>query len=788
MSESKNRGSSGNWLTPFINQIIRYRIIYLLLSVAVCVAISTGQSKVGFSSDYHYYFGSPSPVIKAMEELESTYAQSDSIYIAVSSKSGESVFTHQTLEAIEAITEEAWKIPYATRVDSLTNFQHTRADGDDLHVDYLVEGAARLTQEEISYIRNVALNEPVLKNRIISPDGKHTGINIILSLPGESPMETPTAVTAARSIATRMQEKYDIQVHLSGVHMMNNAFGEIGMQDITKIMPIMYLVMLVILLVLFRSVLQVLMTVAIVHLSTITSMGLVGWLGIPLTAPSSIAPTIILTLAVADSVHVIMSFVIAVRRGETKADAIKESLQVNFKPIFLTSITTIIGFLALNFADAPPYHDLGNITAMGVAIAFVLSITLLPALLMILPNWIKVEPMAQEQARIWPKISQKVSQWRSQIIMGFAFLTVAMALPIPSLVLDDRWVEYFSTDTQFRQDADFVQQNLTGLYSIEFNLPSKGANGISDPEYLAHLEKFADFYRQQDKVYNVSVLSDVMKRLNKNLHNDEAEFYRLPEEKNLSAQYLLLYEMSLPYGLDLTNQINMDKSKTKLVVTMKDVSTVELREFAEAGEQWLKENAPDYMHAIGSGATVIFAHQSDVNIQGMIKGTALSLAMICVVVFLAMRNVRYGLISVLPNVLPAVFAFGAWTLLVGQAGMEVSIVVSATLGVIVDNCVHFMVKYLKARDELGFSPDESVLYAYQNVGSALIFTSVTLLAGYLVLTLSSFSLNSSLGLMSAMTVAAALLVINLLLPAIILTLDKQEDEVSDMDNLDLGKA
>jgi predicted RND superfamily exporter protein len=767
-----------SWLSKYSESLVRFRFIIVFLVVAACIAISIGQSKVGFSSDYHYYFGESTPVIDAMEALENTYSHSDSIYFSITPKNKGSVFNNEVLMAVEELTNQAWQIPFSTRVDSISNFQHTRADNDDLLVSNLIENAEFLTVEQISEIENVALSEPFLMNYIISENAKHTGVNTVLTLPGKSPMETPTAVAAARELAKNISAKYSVDIHLSGVHMLNNAFGEIGMQDITRIMPIMYGLMAIILLVLFRSILQVCMAIVIVHLSTITAMGLVGWIGIPLTAPSSIAPTIILTLAVADSVHIIISFVLAMRLGKTKKEAVKESILVNFKPIFLTTFTTVVGFLALNFADAPPYHDLGNITAMGVLIAFILSITLLPALLLILPNWIKVQPVNKStiSSKIWTGLSRFVIKKYSQIIVVFTISIIVLATPIPSLVLDDRWVDYFSTKTDFRNDADFVQENLTGLYSVEFNIPSAGVDGISEPEYLKVLEEFSEFYRSQDLVYNVNVITDTLKRLNKSLHGDNQEFYKLPENRVMTSQYLLLYELSLPYGLDLTNQISMDKSSTKFVVTFKDLSTQELRDAAQVGELWLYRNAPEYMYATGSGATVIFAHQSDVNIKGMVFGTTLSLIFICLVVFIAMRDIRYGLISILPNVLPAVVTFGVWTLIRGQAGMEVSIVISATFGVIVDNGVHFMTKYIKGRKEQGLEPGEAILYAYQNVGSALIFTSITLIAGYLVLTLSSFSLNSSLGLMSAITVAAALIIVNVLLPAIILLIDKESEK------------
>ncbi|MES9851401.1 MAG: efflux RND transporter permease subunit [Candidatus Thiodiazotropha sp. L084R] len=765
-----NKQGINSFLGRYIDIILRYRYVIVVAAVLVCLLLGLGNSRIGFSSDYHYYFGQTTPEIEAMEELDETYANSDSIYFAVSPQDGGTVFRHETLSALEELTEKAWLMSFATRVDSIVNFQHTRAEGEDgLVVEDLVREPTKLSLAHLGEIERNALAEPFLVNRMVSADGKHAGVNAVLRLPGESPQETATAVAQARELAKTIEQKYPVKVRLSGVHVMNNAFAEVGMMDIQNLMPVMYGLMILILFALFRSFVQVSMTVVIVHLSTIAAMGLVGWLGILLTAPSSIAPTIILSLAVADSVHIIKTFVNAVRAGKSKHDAVRESMRLNFKPVFLTTVTTVFGFLALNFADAPPYHDLGNITAMGVSIAYVLSITLLPAMLAILPNWIRSRDSVDQpnSTRAWHGLARFVTQRRSVIIVGFVLLTAGLSVSIPKLVLDDRWVEYFSKNTEFRNDADFVQKNLTGMYSVEFNLKAKGPNQISDPTYLNAVAAFADFYRSQSNVYNVSVITDTLKRLNRSLRNDSEQYYRLPEEQSLAAQYLLLYELSLPYGLDLTNQLSMDKSSTKFVVTFRDVSTVELRTAVKLGEDWLREHAPDYMQTIGSGATVIFAHQSDINIQGMMFGTTLSLLLISLTIFIALRNAQYGVISVLINVLPFAMTFGAWTLLMGKAGMEVSIVVSATLGVIVDNCVHFLTKYIHAKKEKGLDFEEALVFTFDHVGSALIFTSITLITGYSVLMLSDFALNRALGVLSALTVGFALAVILVLLPALL---------------------
>ena len=263
-----------------------------------------------------------------------------------------------------------------------------------------------------------------------------------------------------------------------------------------------------------------------------------------------------------------------------------------------------------------------------------------------------------------------------------------------------------------------------------------------------------------------------MKRLNRSLRGDDPNEYRLPQAQDEAAQYLLLYEMSLPYGLDLTNQLNIDKSETKVIVTMRDVSTVELRVAAERGEAWWRENAQQYTPIVGSGATVVFSHMSKANIEGMVTGTALSFALVTIFMFISLRSVKYGLISMIANIFPAVIAFGIWTILYKEAGMAISIVASATLGIIVDDCVHFLSKYVNARRDLNKSAEEALRYAFNSVGIALVFTSATLMIGFIVLSTSPFLINSTLGILSAITVFAALAIDFLLLPAVLLIVDR----------------
>ncbi len=768
-------GESGNgrggWIVPYAWLMIRFRWLVILVCLAAAAGFASGGQFLGFSTDYRVFFSEENPQLNAFEAMQQVYTKDDNILFVLQPKEGE-VFTEKTLRAVQDLTERSWQLPYSRRVDSITNFQHSYAEGDDLTVEDLVPQRGELTPEHVAAIRAVALGEPLLVNRLISPDGRTTGVNVTLTLPGESEAEVPTAMAAARQIIAAFEAANpEITVATTGLVALNNAFSEASFVDLSTLIPIMYGIIIAGLLIFLRSVAGTVVTVLVIGLSAGTAMGLTGWLGINLTPPSSTAPTIILTLAVADSIHLLVTMLHAMRHGASKREAIVESLRVNFHPIFLTSLTTAIGFLSLNFSDAPPFRDLGNITAIGVLAAWIYSVTFLPAFLAVVP--LRVKQQTETRSDLMQKLAEFVLRRRQFLLYGMSALIIALAVWIPRIELNDQFVNYFDPSIQFRADTDFAMENLSGIYQIEFSLPAAAEGGISEPDYLAKVDAFSDWLRQQPGIVHVQTITDIFRRLNKNMHADDPEWYRLPDERDLAAQYLLLFEMSLPYGLDLNNQINVDKSSLRFIATLENITTREARTLKQDSEAWIAENIPASVTEATS-PFVMFAYISERNIQSMLFGTGLALVLISFSLIVFLRSLKVGLLSIVPNVIPAVMAFGFWGLLVGEIGLASSVVAATSLGIIVDDSVHFLSKYLRARRERGASPEDAVRYAFATVGRALTVTSAVLVAGFVVLALSAFQLNQSLGLLTALAIFAALVADFLLLPPLLLAIDKEK--------------
>ncbi|MFT5225619.1 MAG: putative RND superfamily exporter protein, partial [Polaribacter sp.] len=746
----------------------------LLISIILVFGTAFGAKNLVFKGDYKVFFSEANPELTAFESIQDVYSKSDNVAFILEPKNGD-IFTKENLAAVYWLTSESWQVPYSTRVDSISNFQHTIAEEDDLIVEDLVLDPDTLTDADMPRLKEIAVNDPLLLNKIVSQTGHVSIVNVTNQLPGINPItEIPEVAAKVRDIKAQFEEKFpDINVQLTGMVMMNATFTDVSMSDSATLVPAMFGIVLLIMVLLLRSFSGTFATLFVIIFSIAGTMGAAGWMGFYLTGPSVSAPTMIMTLAVADCIHILTSYYFEMRQGKVKKEALQESLRVNFKPILLTSVTTAIGFMSMNFSDSPPFRDLGNMVAIGVMLAFAFSITVFPALLMLLPvKASKVSP--QSNYGLMEKFAEFVVEKRKILLPLTAVIILSLASFLPQNVLDDNFVEYFDTTVPFRTATDFMEENLSGLTTIEVSIDSRESSGINDPKFLKTVGDFSEWLRAKAVTDHVSTISDVLKRLNKNMHADDPEFHKLPEERDLSAQYLLLYEMSLPYGLDLNNQLNVDKSSTRVVGTFQNLTSVQQIDMEQEIYQWFATSAPDYLVSISS-PTLMFAHIGQRNITSMLFGTAAALILISLLLAFALRSVRYGVISLLPNFIPASVGFGLWYFIDGQVGLALSVVAGMTLGIVVDDTVHFLTKYKHARDQYGKNAEDAVKYAFSSVGRALWITTLVLVAGFMVLAQSTFALNADMGLLTAVTIAVALIVDFLFLPPLLMMLDGKKD-------------
>lgn len=775
--DALSEGRGARWLQWPTNLIVVSVIILVVLSA------SFGAMKLKFRGDYNIFFDENNPQLLAFEEIQGRFAKMDNLAIVISPKQGD-IFNQETLSVIKTLTEQAWNTPYSSRVDSLANYQHTEAVEDDLWVEGLIGDDFSYSADQIDKVKRIALSEPLIVHSLVSAKGHVAVINITVQLPEKDKTQEVAEVFEFVTQLVDEQQRENSQLHFykTGVVSMNYAFMASAQQDIMTLVPLMLIVVLLILTFMLGSFSGTLATLIVIIASVCTTIGLSGWVSLNLNIATVNIPTLILTLAVADCVHIIATMQLKMKQGLEKSAAIHSSLKVNTLPVLITSVTTAIGFFMMNMSDSPVLRHFGTLAAFGVMVACILSLTLLPLLLALLPLSARKES-AVSSYDIMERIAHFVTRnHRFLLFTSIVIMVVTLSL-IPSNRINDDSVKYFAKSSEFRQAVDFMQDNISGMGSISLAIDSAEENGVVSPNFIEFVEHFTLWLRAQPEVDHVASMSDTFKRLNMNMHGDDSTYYRLPENRELTAQYLLMYEMSLPYGLDLNNQINIDKSALKLQVITDNLGSDQMLDLERRIAQWFDNNTSigilgDSGYKLtASSPALMFAHIGETNMRSMLISLPISLALISVLLVFALKSLKLGAISIVPTLMPALIGFGIWALLVGEINLGLSVVASLTLGIVVDDAVHFLAKYRLARID-GKSAEESVHYAFHTVGRALWVTTVVLIAGFLVLALSSFRLNSDMGKLSSMVIFIALVVDFFFLPALLLLIDKKGNKVT----------
>lgn len=754
--------------------------IWLFLASICFIAFSLLKiNTLSLDADPRLYFSDQHTHFVSLKKLEEKYGREQQVLLAI--EFADTIYQKDNLALIETITKEAWTLPHVKRVDSLANYAYSWSENDELFVEHLIEGADNFTNDDIKRIEEIATTDPAIVRRLVSLSAPIVMIrlDVIVSDDHKEREKQEAELTKATQqlITEYQQQTSDVRFLLSGSVVSNTVTNSLAIDEATRLVPLMYSAIFLLLIFLLRSVSAVVGIIFVTAFSCLCAMGLAAHLNFVLNLMSITCVNIIVTVSIAHCVHICMYFLQAYRNGDDKRTALIESYRINLQPIFLTSVTTALGFLSMNFSDMPPAHDLGNITACGVMVALFLSLTLLPSIILWLP--IRRSKNTSKKAKKDDQIMGHFAQWvikhRHKVGISSIIISGIFLACVPINVVNDQFAENVKPPHQFRLDNDHIDKHFGGLYTIEFDLNAKPGSTIADPEYLAALDKFVLWLREQENIRNVYSYSDIIKRLNRNMHGDDPEFYRIPSNQKEAAQYLLLYELSQPFGSDISNIIQPNKESSRVIVNIPSFDSKDVIALREKIRIWSENNMPSYMHYPGESLAVMWMYLGAEGFYSSVKGALIALFIISIILTFVFKSVRYGAISLIPNLLPAGIGYGVWAMISGNLDMSQMMVLSITIGIVVDDTVHFLSKYMRARKESNASSEDAVRYAFKHVGAPLWITTLVLVAGFLLLATSSFQPNTNLGVLTAIILVSALALDFFLLPALLMWLDSKKD-------------
>ena len=745
-----------------------------LLMIAATIVVTTAFAAGALhlttvEANFRDYFNEDHPQLAKLKDFETTYAVSDSILVVVAPPDN-TIFAREALVVIQKLTEALERTPYSVRVDSITNYLHTEGTEDSLIVAPLVVDVDSLDTATLHHLRKIALTTKETAGRLVSEDGRLAGLIISLAIPDEGRNQKRTEVVDALYGIIDKERALNLNVgyHIYGELLLNRAIRDAVNADMSLLAPLAFAMIVLIALLLLRSVWSVFGILAMLLAITASSFGFAGWSGLTFYAESGSAVFVLLAISVAHSVHLIQGMLDEMNRGMSRDAAVKKSLQANARPIFFTSVTTMIGFLSLNFSGMPPFQVMGNIVAFGAMCAFVYSMTLLPAMLVILPIRVSLKRRIGTRFSDW--LGNFVVSRSTMLLLAVVVLAIASLIGVSRITLDDsNSSKLLDESYELRQSGDFISKNFSGLDSYEYSLDSGREGGITNIDYLRQVDSFSHWLLSQPEVAHVTSIADIMKRLNRNLHADRDDAYTLPDNSDLAAQYLLLYEFSLPIGRDLNNLINFERSATRMTVVVHGMSVRDHIALDRRASEWLQSHAPQ-ISAGATGVTIVSAYSVMRNIQNMLVGTCIAMTLVSLFLIFAFRSLRFGLLSLVPNVLPPIIAMGIWGYAVGSVSFAASIVTVIAFAIIVDDTIHLMSKYVRSRAE-GSSPAQAIASTFAAVGKPLLSTTLIFALAFCTFGASDLWANQTLGQLVGMTVVIALIADFLLLPPLLFVLE-----------------
>jgi predicted RND superfamily exporter protein len=446
--------------------------------------------------------------------------------------------------------------------------------------------------------------------------------------------------------------------------------------------------------------------------------------------------------------------------------AVHSSLEKNFLPILLTSLTTTVGFATLAISKVVPVSTLGIATASGAVLAFVISVVWMPSVLLLLKKPLKTVSKKSNTIRSFGYGDYIVRNDKKIILFG-TLIVAFMGIGLFFVKVDSNTIRYFDKEVEIRKSAEFTMDNLTGSMSYAVIADSGKTDGIKDPEFLRTVEQFYHDYHLvfPHDVRDILSLLDTIKRYNKILNNKE----EVPKERNLIAQYLLLYSMGLPQGMEITDQMDFDQRKLRINVLTNIVDTSkDLKMINYAKEWWAKT---PYKLTL-TGQTAMYAYMQKDITDTLIYSLSLTILIVSLMMLLIFKRLKILWILLLPNLLPVILVIGIMGWLGLTIDMGVAIAGAIIIGVAVDDTIHFLVKYFDARKRgLGMAEtfDEVIHYA----GRAIFFTTIVLSLSFSMFVFSTFTPNQNFGVVTAIALMIALIIDLLYLPALLSVMDSK---------------
>lgn len=741
-----------------VGLVLRYRKTVLSLLLAITAFAAYQLPKGHFENALEVWFVKDDPALRDHRDMIDAFNSDELIVIGLDAPD---VFTPEILTVVDRLTRQLEEAPHVEKVYSLTNIEGITGHDDAIEIADLVQFP--LDVDALPALRAKALANDLYVGNVVSRAGDFTAIVVRLPyIVGDFDYKVE-AVAAIRDILAGYP---DFDLYLSGGPALDDEFYRLSTADSTRTTTLMLLLLVAMLWLLLRSVAGVVLPLIAVVVATVWALAWIVLSGAQFTAVTLMMPPVLLAVGVASSMHVLVEYRKRFLTGSENVEAVlKEVARHLTLPLVLCAGTTAVGMAALTVSRVQGIREFGFFSAVGVLGALVISLTLVPICLTYLPVPRPFTERRQRQERRLAKMHELTMRYRRAIVVVFAALAVGGLAGATLIRAESDFMEMFPPDDPIKLATERFEKKLSGTVTLDVVIDTGRPDGIKDPATLRRVDALEHFLMSQRIVGATQSIADYMKDLRRAFFGNDQREYRLPDTQEEAAQYLLLYEMDAPDG-DLRDYATFDYSKTRVTARVKLESSNDAIRLVNDTDVWAKANFPPDEKITVTGITQLYANMEVYIRESMIRGFTIALCAIFAVMCLQLRSVVMGAMAMIPNVFPIVLTLGVMGVTGIRLDSMTTMVASISIGLAVDDTIHFI---NRVRENLarGMRMVPALRESTIEVGRALVFTSLSLGAGFGTLMTADFVGTYYFGLLCLLTIVFALAADLLLLPVVL---------------------
>ena len=734
------------------NYLIASWAVIIIVMALTIYFIGAMSKNARMETNLDEYMPKTHPSFIYSDQAEEWFNIKDGILIAIENKNG--IYNTQTLEKIKAISEDLQAMDEFDDFDVMSLYTADNIVGDEYGMDVKAfYKRAPKSAEKLDEIRQNVKTNDMVYGRLVSAD--ETVALIVAGMNGDFTQEFHQKITEF----AKGFESENETIYVAGRPIVEGTMALLGPADMKRMVPIVLLVIGVVLFLLLRSYRATTATLVSVFISSIWAFGLMSVLNVPIYSVSTMIPVMLIAIGVAYGVYFYnhLAQFYEKQPKATRSAAVMYVIKVLITPLAMAAFTTIIGFISLLSSQVYPIKYFGIFTAVGILVAFLLALTFLPAMVIIFgykPKIKKVKNTSLQKNDTWENVTNWLLLRKKAIYISVVVVLIISGIGIQKVWINSSFLSNFEKNSDIVLTDKFVNSKFGGTSTLNVILESDEQSAFKQPANLILIDQMQDETEELALVGNSFALTDYIKRMNKVMNADEEEFYSIPSDNEMIAQYLLLYEMSGdPQNLEKV--INYDYNRTNITFQLKGDDSKTINEALSVIKQFedrLNEKGITINYAGSGYKALVF---TDLILEGQIISIAISLVLVLILLTIMFRSFKAGLIGSIPIIITATFSFGVMGLLNIPLSTTTALLSSIAIGIGIDYAIHFMQYYKVNTKESG--DKLSGLYATMNqTGKAILFNAIVVIAGFMVLLFSVFPPNRKLGALVSMNMFTSL--------------------------------